>query len=152
STDVLLGGDDKITIGSTRAIVIGGKGKDTIKGGSATSIMLGDSGAIYAASSDTNRFGDLPITLGMVRTLSPETGDKDSIQTGTGSSMVFGGSGDDTISTVLTTDTPNPDNTNFVLGDNGVIAWTAAELLDVLGVTAWPGADTDPNDIDLVAS
>src|SRR5262249_54434037 len=152
SSDVTFGGDDQITIGSTRAIVIGGKGKDTIQGGPATSVMLGDSGAVYAAAANPGPFGDLPSTLGLVQTVAPETGDDDTIQTGTGSSVIFGGSGNDTISTVLPTDVPNPNNTNFVVGDNGAIAWTAGELLAFLGLAAWPGADVDPSDIDLVTS
>ena len=152
STDFNSGGNDTITIGSGRAIVIGGKGEDTITGGSTTNVMIGDSGAIWAASSDLNRFGDLPITLGMVQTLAPDTGGNDHIQTGTGSSIVLGGAGDDTISTVLATDTPDPTNTNFVLGDNGYILWTATEFETLLGLAHWAGADANPADIDLVAS
>ena len=153
STDFDIGGNDRITIGSGRAIVIGGKGDDTITGGSTTNVMLGDSGAIYAAASNApaDRFGSLPITLGMVQTLAPSIGGVDHIQTGTGSAVIMGGAGDDTISTVLATDTPDPTNTNFVLGDNGFITWVGQELRPA-GVGLWPGADTNASDIDLVTS
>ena len=46
STDTSDGGDDTITIGSGRAIVVGGQGNDTIAGGVGTAIVLGDSGMI----------------------------------------------------------------------------------------------------------
>ena len=62
STDPTDGGNDTITIGSGRAIVVGGQGDDTITGGSGTNVILGDNGRIFAAGEDTNRFGTLPIT------------------------------------------------------------------------------------------
>ena len=65
---------------------------------------------------------------------------------------MLGGAGDDVISTVLTTDTPDPTNTNFVLGDDGYILWTAAEFETLLGLPHWAGADHNAADIDLVAS
>ena len=37
-----------------------------ITGGTGTNVILGDSGRILSASSDTNRFGDLPMTIGLV--------------------------------------------------------------------------------------
>ncbi len=142
STDTSDGGNDQITIGSGRSIVVGGQGDDTITGGSGTSVILGDSGRIYSASSDTNRFGDLPITLGMVETTSPGIGGNDTITTLDGSAIVMGGTGADTITTGA--------GTNIVFGDDGYITWVGAELNpDNL---VWAGADANPADIDLVAS
>ena len=114
------GGNDQITIGSGKAIVVGGAGSDTITGGSGTNIILGDAGRIFAAGSDTNRFGDLPITLGMVETTAPGIGGNDVIQTGTGSAIVMGGTGADQITT--------GSSTSFVFGDDGYITWVGAEL------------------------
>ena len=144
------GGDDTITIGAGRAIVVGGGGNDTITGGGGTNIILGDDGRIFAAGIDDNRFGTLPITLGMVETTDPAVGGNDTIQTGSGNAIVMGGSGDDTISTVLPGDVDTTDNTNFVFGDNGLITWVGTELNG--GHAPWAGANDDPRDIDLVES
>ena len=72
STDTSDGGNDLITYGAGRAIVLGGQGDDTITGGAGTAIVLGDSGMILAASSDTDRFGTL-------RRRSASTGDRQSV-------------------------------------------------------------------------
>ena len=91
STDTSDGGNDLITFGAGKAIVVGGQGNDTITGGNGTNIILGDAGAIFAASADTNRFGDLPITVGLVETTSPGIafGGDDTITVGTGSAIVI---------------------------------------------------------------
>ncbi len=149
STDPTDGGNDNITIGAGRAIVVGGGGADHITGGTGTNIILGDDGRIFSAGANTNPFGQLPITLGMVETTDPGFGGNDVIQTGTGSAIVMGGTGDDQISTVVTGQT-SPDDTYFVFGDDGYITWVGAQLNpDNL---SWAGANNDPTDIDLVAS
>jgi Ca2+-binding RTX toxin-like protein len=144
STDTWDGGNDHITIGSGRSIVVGGQGNDTITGGSGTSVILGDAGAVFAASHDTNRFGDLPITLGMVETTSPGAlfGGNDTITTLDGNAIVMGGTGNDTISTGA--------GTNIVFGDNGYVTWVGSELNPESLV--WSGSDSDPTTIDLLAS
>ena len=85
----------------------------------------------------------------MVETTAPGVGGNDNIQTGTGSAIVMGGTGADTISTVLG-GAGGTNNTNFVFGDDGFITWVGSELN--AGQPAWAGANTDPRDIDLVAS
>ena len=142
STDYADGGNDQITIGAGRAIVVGGQGSDTITGGSGTNVILGDSGRIFAAGEDTNRFGTLPITLGMVETSAPGIGGADTIQVGTGSAIVMGGTGADSITT--------GSSTSFVFGDDGYITWVGSELNPEN--LSWAGANADPTNIDLVAS
>ena len=151
STDTWDGGNDVITVGSGQAIVVGGYGNDQITGGAGTNIILGDSGAIFAAAAVPGvQFFGLPITLGLVETIAPGIGGSDTINTGTGNSIVMGGTGADTISTVVGGAGAN--NTNFVFGDDGYITWAAAEVGLNPGNVTWPGMDSDPSDIDLVAS
>ena len=133
STDPTDGGNDQITIGSGKAIVVGGAGDDTITGGTGTNIILGDSGMILAAADSTpsSRFGLLPITVGLVATTFPSDathndGGIDHITTGTGGAIVFGGSMGDVIKTDQNPDgttSTSPDNTNFIFGDDGYITW-----------------------------
>src|SRR5262249_10791013 len=144
SIDYAIGGNDTITIGSGRSIVVGGIGNDTITGGSGTSVILGDSGAIYAASDNVHPFGSLPITLRLVTTDTPTLGGDDTISTTDGSAVVLGGSGKDTITT--------GSGETIAFGDNGYVVWTGAEYASILGLPLWSGADLDPTDLDLVAS
>ena len=154
STSPSDGGNDIITVGSGQAIVVGGAGNDQITGGTGTNIILGDNGRIYSAGPNSlaTQFGSLPITLGMVQTTDPGIGGNDNILTGTGGAIVMGGTGADTISTVRGTDVTAPNNTNFIFGDDGFITWVAAEPGLNPTNSPWPGADTNPADIDLVSS
>ena len=136
------GGDDTITIGSGKSIVVGGMGNDRITGGSDTNVILGDSGMILSASADTNRFGDLPMTIGLVETTAPGIGGNDVITTLDGNDIVLGGTGADSITTGA--------GTSFVFGDDGYISWVATELNP--DNVSFAGADANPADIDLVAS
>ena len=95
-----------------------------------TNIILGDSGAILAASSG-DQFGELPITVGLVETTAPGIGGVDHITTGTGGAIVFGGTAGDVIKTDQELDgttSTSTDNTNFIFGDDGYITWVGTEL------------------------
>ena len=130
STDPSDGGNDQITLGAGKAIVVGGQGDDTITGGTGTNIILGDSGMILAASTGA-QFGTLPITVGLVQTTAPGIGGIDHITTGTGGSIVFGGTAGDVIKTDQNLDgttSTSTDNTNFIFGDDGYITWVGTEL------------------------
>ena len=97
STDPTDAGNDTITIGSGRAIVVGGGGNDTITGGSGTNVILGDNGEIDGVSGNPDPFGTLPMTVGMVETTYPgaQYGGDDTISVGSGSAIVMGGTGAD---------------------------------------------------------
>src|SRR5207253_10342194 len=106
------------------------QGADRIVGGTATNIILGDSGQITAAPQSSPRFGGLPITLGRVETTADGIGGNDTIVAGSGPEVIFGGTGADRIT--------GGGSTNIVFGDDGYVDWIAA--------------DGDPTDIDVVAS
>ena len=136
------GAADTITMGSGPNIVIGGAGGDVISGGTNTNIVLGDSGAIYGVAGNPSPFGSLPITVGMVETTAPGIGGDDQITVGSGSAIVMGGTGADTIKTGT--------NTSFIFGDDGYITWTGS-IYNPENLV-WTGANSDPTNIDLVAS
>src|SRR5206468_7479434 len=117
STSPADGGDDVVTVGSGQAIVIGGQGSDRITGGTGTNLIFGDSGTVFAASSNSDRFGSLPFTLGLAETTAPGIGGNDTITIGTGTAAVFGGTGADTISTGA--GAAGADNTHYVFGEDG---------------------------------
>ena len=88
-------------------------------------LILGDSGAIFAAAHDTNPFGTLPITLGMVETTAPGIG-----------------------ATTITTRLDQALRAHWLLGINvtGMYSWQVisaknlqtAQMLDLIGFTS-PG-------------
>ena len=161
STDPSDGGNDQITLGAGKAIVVGGQGDDTITGGSGTNIILGDSGAILAASTG-DQFGDAA-DHGR-----PRRDDRAAVSAASttsrparAASIVFGGTAGDVIKTDQNLDgttSTSTDNTNFIFGDDGYITWVGTELnpqnlgagLNADGI--WYGADTDSSDIDAVVS
>ena len=124
-------GNDTIQVGPGNNLIVGGGGSDaiTVTAGAGFNVIVGDSGRITRAASDTNRFGGLPITLGRVETIDDSIGATDTIATSDGSNVILGGAGADQITT--------GDGTNLVFGDNGFIDWAA---------------DGDPTNIDTAAS
>ena len=131
STDPSDGGNDQITLGAGKAIVVGGQGDDTITGGTGTNIILGDSGMILAAS--TRRAVRDAADHGRPRRDDRDRGigGIDHITTGTGGSIVFGGTAGDVIKTDQELDgttSTSTDNTNFIFGDDGYITWVGTEL------------------------
>src|SRR5262249_52244626 len=143
------GGNDTITAGSGDDIIIAGEdgeaivndvitsvanitrtviahnlpgildGGDTVSAGEGRNIVFGDNGRIIAARKDTSRFGHLPITLGRVETLESLIGGSDNITTGSGADIVLGGIDADVINA--------GDGNNIVIGDSGLVDWTAAD-------------------------
>jgi Ca2+-binding RTX toxin-like protein len=92
-----------------------------------------------AATASGPRFGGLPMTLALLTTSDSATGAADRITTGAGEDVILGGAGADTIGA--------GDGANVVLGDNGLVDWTAAERGGTL-----PGDDADASDIDRIRS
>ena len=131
STDPADGGNDQITLGAGKAIVVGGQGDDTITGGTGTNIILGDSGQILAASSGA-QFGTLPITVGLVADDGAGHRRRRPHHDRTGGSIVFGGTGGDVIKTDQNLDgttSTSTDNTNFIFGDDGYITWVGTSSI-----------------------
>ena len=110
---------------------------DEIDAGNGRNLVLGDNGEIYAAGSDASRLGAFPMTLGLVQTIESLLGGADSITTGSGDDVILGGINGDTISA--------GDGNNLVIGDSGLVDWTAAERGG-----ARAGDDSDPADVDRV--
>ena len=79
------------------------------------------------------------MTLGLLTTTDSAVGGADRITSGAGDDAVLGGIGGDTIDA--------GDGANVVLGDNGLVDWTAAERGGTL-----PGDDADASDIDRIRS
>jgi Ca2+-binding RTX toxin-like protein/phage tail sheath gpL-like len=173
STDPDHGGNDNITTGSGDDIIIAGEdgetvqndqvispanvtqtvvangsealgtAGDTVNAGDGNNIVFGDNGQIIAAMEDAPQFTSLPITLGLVETIEPLIGGSDDITTGIGNDIVLGGIDNDTIDA--------SDGNNIVIGDSGLIDYTAAERAtnETLGTgfaSFLVGATTDDSD------
>ena len=115
-----LGGDDTITSGDGKKIVLGGDGADGISlgvGSANTSdhIVIGDNGEITYVAMGQPGAGNV-LTYKTTDTLS-STGGADTIQTGSGNNVILGGMGGDTITTV--------DGVDTILGDNGIVQMDA---------------------------
>ncbi|MEA2495320.1 MAG: hypothetical protein QOJ29_3231, partial [Thermoleophilaceae bacterium] len=133
----------------------GGQGADTITAGDGTNVVLGDNGQVTAAGTDAPNFGGLPLTFGRVETSSPAIGGDDTISTGAGKDIVLGGTGADVIDSA----NGGPDAENIVLGDNGYVDWTPGEHYPIAPApgsgdvsSKLRGDDTDPSDIDRIAT
>src|SRR5439155_1500793 len=168
------GGNDRITTGAGDDVVITGEDgelwvgasvpgstavaehqvADTTKGdwvlaGNGNNVVLGDSGAIYAAAANAPNFNTQPLTYGVITSIATTLGGNDTITTGIGKDIVIGGVGNDVIDAHLNETATVLDGDNIVIGDNGFVDWTAAERTQA---TPSAGDDTDPSDIDRVSS
>jgi Ca2+-binding RTX toxin-like protein len=120
---------------------------DRIVAGDGFNIVLGDNGRILAAGAEAPRFGVIGLTLGLVETIDSLIGGSDEIVSGVGRDIVLGGIDADTILANSGETASRPDAGNLVIGDNGLIDWTAAERGGTLA-----GDDADASDIDRVSS
>ncbi|MGH2998422.1 MAG: beta strand repeat-containing protein, partial [Gaiellaceae bacterium] len=120
------GGDDHITTGAGRDLIIGGQGGDTIDAGEGNNVVVGDNGRIDFNSTDS----DLS-TLDVVETTDPAYGGVDTITAGDGANVILGGALGDTITA--------GDGGNIVLGDDGVVTLSAGALWQILSTQT--GAD-----------
>src|SRR5947209_8120880 len=141
STNVGIGGADKIYLGAGSNLAVGGADADLINGGDGSAVVLGDSGiitGITAALGAANQFGHLPLTLGRIETLSDNTGGNDTITVGgTGTNVILGGAANDTITA--------GDGTNLVFGDGGAIQFDATgSFIDYAISTFTDGSVTNP--------
>ena len=107
------GSTDHITIESGGNSVIGGLGEDQITISAGGNYVIGDNGEV--------EFDTTSGALKIIKSTSPTYGAKDTIQIDEANNFVIGGSGDDDI-------TLNAGD-NFVLGDNGEVAYDAAGRL-----------------------
>ena len=122
-------GDDVISTGSARDVVIGGDGADTLDTGAGTGILMGDNGIVILTDEETA----LPVSM----TTTQSAGDGiDTVTGGTGIDFaILGGAGD----------TANlGDGRNYVLGDDGSILLSGATPTVTLETMASTngGADT----------
>ncbi len=111
STDLNLGGDDTINVGTGNFVVFGGYGADSITAvAGSNSILVGDNG-----SATFNTGGRVT----QVTTPDPDisTGGNDTITAGNGNDIAIGGVGQDSISLGDTVS----GGTSIVLGDNGTV-------------------------------
>ena len=129
SSDPTFGGNDTITAGSGRDIIVGGGGADQINASSSTSVdvIVGDNGsATFAAG-----------VLASIQTTDPSIGGDDTIYAGSGSNVLIGGFGSDAITGGAGNDT--------VLGDNGSATFANGVLQDIVTsdlVSSTGGSDT----------
>jgi Ca2+-binding RTX toxin-like protein len=133
------GGSEIITSGGGQDIIIGGRFGDMINAGNGDNLVIGDSGRIAAATTDSAQLSGLPITLGVVETIEYADGGSDTITTGSGKDIIVGGAAGDDIRA--------GDNNDVVHGDNALISYvvdSSAVTLDVINTLANSvgGADT----------
>ncbi len=118
--DPTIGGDDVLSSGSGRDVLLGGAGGDTISTSrdatDAADIVLGDHGFVDWVLRD----GD-PTDLDRIWSTQPDLGGNDTITTGAGDDVVVGGAGDDTVRA--------GEGNNVVLGDSGRITAADADTL-----------------------
>ncbi|MDA1273124.1 MAG: hypothetical protein O2960_03590, partial [Verrucomicrobia bacterium] len=160
TTDVAFGGIDTIVAGDGNNIILGGSAGDVITTGSGDDIALGDNGYVdfvvadgnpadidVIASTEFSTGGADTITTGAAADIVIGGQANDGINAGTGNNIVFGGTGADTIVANDGETGASPDGDNLILGDDGTIDYVRAER-----DPGASGGDTNPADIDLIAS
>jgi len=110
-TDAATGGNDVINAGAGANHVLGGIGADTITTGFGNDFILGDNGLVDY----DNTTGDLLLVSSTDTDPANIIGGDDTISAGDGNNYVIGGTGIDNITT--------GSHTDFVLGDNGDVAY-----------------------------
>ncbi|KTQ81466.1 hypothetical protein NS226_22615 [Aureimonas ureilytica] len=106
STEIWLGGDDRIAASNGENYLIGGIGRDRIDGGAGADDILGDNGAI--------RFNRANIAVEMTSTHFDAGGD-DTITGGNGRNVMIGGTGSDILLGGADRDQ--------IIGDQGRVEW-----------------------------
>ncbi len=130
STTPTIGGDDTITAGNARNILIGGQGADAITGGDSSDgdVIIGDSGE--ATFEDG--------VLIEIKTIAPDEGGDDIIHASNGPDVVLGGFGKDSVE--AGTDTSR----DIVLGDNGQATFTSdGRIINIFTTDPDIGSDDD---------
>ena len=118
SIDTSLGGDDTIAVQAGHNVLVGGFGSDSLSAANGVNVVLGDNGqAIYAGGVEN---------LKQIGSIAPEIGGNDLIITGAGQDVIVGGNGADQITA--------GDGDNVVIGDNGLIDYSADGDLSTLNV------------------
>ncbi|WP_348641977.1 calcium-binding protein [Methylobacterium sp. WL9] len=123
SLDAGIGGKDVIKAGEGSNIVIGGMDADSIETGSGRDIVLGDSGLL--------RF-DANGVLAQVTSTDTTLGGDDSMNAGDGDNLVLGGVGSDTITVGSGAD--------IVLGDSGDVRYAVGIVTSITTIDATSGA------------
>ena len=96
-------GDNQITVGNGKNVIVGGVRSDTIVAGDGGNVILGDHGeATYSAG-----------VLTALKTQDPLSGGDDVIKSGSGVDVILGGAGSDRID--------GGNGNNIVLGDHGMV-------------------------------
>jgi Ca2+-binding RTX toxin-like protein len=135
STEIDQGGGDTITLSDGNNIVIGGYGADSITVGSGTDHIVGDNGRL-----DYTIGGSSVLTKAETTDTIAGTGGNDTIVGGAGVTVVLAGVGSDKVNDGFT---PSASN-DVMLGDNGVVTWSAAGVITTASTTqdGLGGADT----------
>ncbi len=118
STDTSIGGEDTITGGSGRNVLLGGQANDTITGGADRDFVLGDNGT--ALFDPTGVLRTLTSTLFETQ---PADGGDDFITTGNDVDYVIAGPGNDIVGA------GGGDTTDIAFGDDGELTFDATGLL-----------------------
>ena len=136
------GGNDHITIGPARRSWSAARATTRSRAAPARTSSSATAARSSPPPPTRTASATLPMTIGWSRRPRPASAATTRSRRSTGNAIVMGGTGADSITTGA--------STNFVFGDDGYISWVGAELNpDNL---SWAGADSDPVDIDLVAS
>jgi Ca2+-binding RTX toxin-like protein len=145
STDFTIGGNDTIEAGTDNAnatsnVIIGGTGDDKITLGSGLAVVLGDDGQVDRRSGVVG-FGTLAdlrdiYTLDVV----PLAHAHDTIVSNGGSNVILGGVGSDEI-------TAAGGSQNIILGDNGEVHMNQAVEDNIFSYVTGPGAFGDADTI-----
>src|SRR5204863_146153 len=109
---------------------------DVVNAGDGFNLVFGDNGQITAANANTPNFGLLPMTVGLAETVSSLIGGDDTINTGIGKDVIFGGIDGDTINA--------SNGTNVVIGDSGLVDWTAKDTGRVYAAATVPAGGILP--------
>ncbi|MFO0942483.1 MAG: hypothetical protein U0930_17230 [Pirellulales bacterium] len=130
SSDVSSAGDDIITAGNARNILIGGSGADSITGGDSSDgdIIIGDNGqATFVAG-----------ILTTIESTSPTTGAADVIHAKDGPDVILGGFAGDAI------DAGTDGSRDIVLGDNGIAHFLAdGRITEIATASSTVGGNDD---------
>jgi Ca2+-binding RTX toxin-like protein len=119
------GGDDVITAGEGRNLVLGGVGADSVTSGAGDDVVLGDNGiANFTAGGVITDVTSTHLSSGGI----------DTITAGEGNNVVVGGAASDTLSAGAGND--------VLLGDNGTVTWNPANGV----VTQFASLGTDGGD------
>ena len=125
------GGNDTITAGRGKNVILGGVGADGITVGDGDNAILGDDGLLtFAAALPSGTAGVVTFPysqLTTLQTLDPAAGGADTIKAGNGNDILVGGFGGDKITA--------GDGNDIALGDNGQVQFSLPGIVASITTT-----------------